>query len=187
MKLPLQITWRRLQQSDAIEAAIRKRAEQLSNFYDHIMSCRVMVEAPHSHHRKGNLYHIRLDIGVPGGEIVVNRDPAAHGSHEDVYVAIRDAFDAAKRQLQDYARRQRGDVKTHEAHLHAKVLRVFPEQGYGFLLTPDKREVYFERNSLINGDFGFLNPGTEVLYIEEQGNKGPQARQVTIGKHHMET
>lgn len=146
-----------------------------------------MVEAPHSHHRKGNLYHIRVDIGVPGGEIVANRDPAANGAHEDVYVAIRDAFDAAKRQLQDYARRQRGDVKTHEVRLHATVLRVFPEQGYGFLLTPDKREIYFERNSLIDVDFDFLDPGTEVLYIEEYGNEGPQARQVTIGKHHMET
>lgn len=113
MNLPLQITWRDVEQSDAIEAAIREHADKLSQFCDHIMSCRVTVETPHGHKHKGKLHHITIDITAPRKEIVVSRDPAKHAAHEDIYVSIRDAFDAARRQLQDYVRKQRGDVKTH--------------------------------------------------------------------------
>lgn len=183
MKLPLQITWRNIGQSDAVEAAIRDKAGKLDEFYEHIMSCRVIVEAPHTHHHKGNLFHICLDIKVPDKEIVVRRGPAEHGAHEDIYVAIRDAFDAARRQLQDYARRRRGDVKEHDVPRHARVIRKFPVQGYGFLETPDHREIYFHRNALIDADFDTLDEGTEAYYIEEQGEHGPQAKQVTVGKH----
>ena len=113
MTLPIQISWRNLKSSAAIESEVRKKAEKLNEFYSHIMSCRIVIEAPHGHHHKGNLYHIRIDLTVPGGEIVAKRDPPKHSAHEDIYVAVRDAFDAARRQLQDYARRQRGDVKKH--------------------------------------------------------------------------
>ena len=109
MQLPLQITIRGVEHSDALEAHIRDKAGKLDEFFDHIMSCRVVVEMPHKHHQQGKNFTVRIDIGVPGSEIVVNRDHA-----EDVYVALRDAFDAAKRQLEDYARKIRGDVKTHQ-------------------------------------------------------------------------
>jgi ribosomal subunit interface protein len=109
MQLPLQITIRDVEHSDALEAHIREKAGKLDEFFSHIMSCRVVVEMPHKHHQQGKNFTVRIDIGVPGNEIVVNRDHA-----EDVYVALRDAFDAAKRQLEDYARKIRGDVKTHE-------------------------------------------------------------------------
>jgi ribosomal subunit interface protein len=109
MQLPLQITIRDVEHSDALEAHIREKAGKLDEFFSHIMSCRVVVEMPHKHHQQGKNFTVRIDIGVPGSEIVVNRDHA-----EDVYVALRDAFDAAKRQLEDYARKIRGDVKTHE-------------------------------------------------------------------------
>ena len=97
---------------------MRERAGKLDKFYDQIMTCSVMIEAPHGHHYKGNLYHIRIDLTVPNGEIVINRDPGDHHAHEDVYVAIRDAFDAARRKLQDYGRKRRGDVKSHEVSPH---------------------------------------------------------------------
>ncbi len=113
MKLPLQITWRNVDQSDAIEASIHEHADKLDQFCDQIMSCRVVVEAPHGHHHKGKQYHIGIDITVPGTEIAVKRDPGKNTAHEDIYVSIRDAFDAARRQLQDYVRKQRGDVKKH--------------------------------------------------------------------------
>ncbi len=109
MQIPLQITIRDVEQSEALEKHIREKAEKLDEFFNHIMSCRVVVEVPHKHHRQGKHFNVRIDIGVAGGEIAVNRDHA-----EDVYVALRDAFDAAKRQLEDYARKLRGDVKTHE-------------------------------------------------------------------------
>jgi ribosomal subunit interface protein len=109
MQIPLQITIRDVEHSAALETHIRDKAKKLDEFFDHIMSCRVVVEVPHKHHHQGKQFNVRIDLGVAGGEIVVNRDHA-----EDVYVALRDAFDAAKRQLEDYVRKLRGDVKKHE-------------------------------------------------------------------------
>ena len=109
MQLPLQITIRDVEHSEALETHIRDKAKKLDEFFDHVMSCRVVVEVPHKHHHQGKQFNVRIDIGVPGSEIVVNRDHA-----EDVYVALRDAFDAAKRQLENYAHKLHGDVKTHK-------------------------------------------------------------------------
>lgn len=109
MQIPLQITIRDVEKSDALETHIRDKAKKLDEFFDHIMSCRVVVEMPHKHHHQGKQFNVRIDLGVAGGEIVVNRDHA-----EDVYVALRDAFDAAKRKLEDYVSKLRGDVKKHE-------------------------------------------------------------------------
>lgn len=109
MQIPLQITIRDVEHSEALETHIRDKAKKLDEFFNHIMSCRVVVEMPHKHQRQGKQFNVRIDIGVAGGEIAINRDHA-----EDVYVALRDAFDVAKRQLEDYARKLRGDVKKHE-------------------------------------------------------------------------
>ena len=109
MQIPLQITIRDVEHSEALETHIREKANKLDEFFKHIMSCRVIVDVPHKHHQQGKQFNVRIDIGVPGSEIVVNRDHA-----EDVYVALRDAFDAAKRRLEDYARKVRGDIKKHE-------------------------------------------------------------------------
>jgi ribosomal subunit interface protein len=114
MKIPLQITFRGIPHSDAVEAKIREKAGKLDKFYSHIMSCRVAVEAEH-HHHQGNQYHIRIDITTPSKELVVSREHHDKQAHEDIYVAIRDAFNAATRQLEDYSRVQRGDVKTHDS------------------------------------------------------------------------
>jgi len=110
MQIPLQITIRDMESSEALETHIREKAHKLEEFFDRIMSCRVVVEMPHKHHHQGKQFNVRIDIGVPGNEIVVNRDHS-----EDVYIALRDAFNAAKRQLEDHARKVRGDIKNHEA------------------------------------------------------------------------
>lgn len=179
MRLPLQLSVRNMSLSEAAEADIREKAARLDSFYDQVMGCRVIVEAPHRHHRKGVLYNVRIDMTVPGSELVIKREP-----HEDLYVAIRDAFDAARRQLEDFARRRRGDVKTHEAPSYARVTKLLAE--YGFLETPDGREIYFHRNSVLDGGFDRLKTGAEVRFSEEEGEQGPQASTVAlIGKHHV--
>jgi ribosomal subunit interface protein len=109
MQVPLQITVRDFSQSEALEARIRDKAAKLEEFHPRITSCRVTVEESRKHHQQGRHFEVSLDVRVPGREIVVNR---AH--HEDPYVALREAFDAARRQLEDIARMQRGDVKAHE-------------------------------------------------------------------------
>ncbi len=184
MKQPLEITFRDIPRSDAVEAKIREKAAKLDEFYDHIMACHVVIEAPHGHHHKGSLYHVRIDLTVPNGEIVINRDPKDNHAHEDAYVSIRDAFNAARRKLQDFARKQRGDVKTHETPPHGTISEIIPTLDYGKIQTADGREVYFHRNSFLDGDFDALDIGDKVRFVEEEGEKGPQASTVhLIGKH----
>lgn len=114
MQIPLQITFRHMEPSEALEAKIREKADALERFAEHITSCRVTVEAPHQHHQQGKLFNIKVDITLPGHEIVADRHPDKHHAHEDVYVALRDAFKAARRQLEDYTRKRRGEVKKHD-------------------------------------------------------------------------
>lgn len=113
--LPLQITFRDVAPSDAVRARIEKRVEKLRQFHPRLEACRVVVSAPHHHHRHGRLYSVRIDVKAPQRSIVINREPSARQSHADVYVAIRDAFDALDRRIEDTARRRRGDVKAHAA------------------------------------------------------------------------
>jgi ribosomal subunit interface protein len=188
MQRPLQIVFHGIERSDAIEARVRKKAAALERFYDHITSCRVTVEAPHKHQHKGNLYSVRVDIHVPDSDIVITREPQARQAHEDVYVAIRDAFDAAVRQLEDYARKRRGKIKRHEAPGHGKVSRLFLDEGYGFVEMPDGVDVYFHENSVVDQAFSALDIGDEVRVVvaEGEGEKGPQASTVIpVGKHHV--
>jgi len=174
VKLPLQISTRKLSLSQAAENTIRQKAEKLETFYRQIIACRVMVETPHRRKNHGTLYNVRIDLTVPGGELVVKREP-----HEDVYVAIRDAFDAARRQLQSYSRRRRGAVKVHVSPPVARVTKIFSDEGFGFLETNDGREIYFHSNSVIDADFSFLRIGSQVRFAEKQGVNGPQASAVS--------
>jgi ribosome-associated translation inhibitor RaiA/cold shock CspA family protein len=174
MQLPLRITARDVSLSEAAENDIRTKAAGLDTYYERIISCRVIVEGPGRHHRKGP-YAVRIDLTVPGAELVVDRQTDA-----DLYVAIRDAFDAARRRLEDYGRRQRGDVKVHEDAPRGRICKLFPEQDYGFLETPEGREVYFHRNSVLHPGFERLEIGTEVRISEEAGAEGPQASTVAI-------
>jgi len=186
MQLPLQITFRDMPPSEAMEARIREKAGKLDQVYDQIMSCRVVVEASHRNHQQGNLYHVRVDVTVPEGEVVASRDARNNHAHEDAYVAIRDAFSAVRRQLQNYAHRRRRDVKTHATPPHGRVAELFPEQGYGRIRDAEGRELYFHRNSLVDTEFDRLSVGAEVRFVEEAGELGPQASSVRVtGKHHI--
>lgn len=179
MRIPLEITFRHMAPSDAIEANIREKAEKLEHFYEQIMGCRVVVEAPHAHHHQGKLFHVRVDLTVPGGELLVTggHHHQSH-AHEDVYVAIRDAFDVARRRVEDYARQQRGDVKSHEPVPLGRIAELQPENDYGMIETADDRLVYFHRNSVAEVSFDKLVVGDEVRFVEEMGDKGPQASMV---------
>ena len=186
MQLPLQITFRDIPPSEAIEGKIRQQVEKLNRFYDRIISCRVMVEAPHQHHHQGNIYHVRIDLTIPQGELVINRHPSQKHSHEDLYVAIRDAFVAAQRQLKKYAAIQRKEIKEHEIPSHGQVISLLPEEGYGFIETSEGDEVYFHQNSLLNCALRDLEVGSEVRFSQQMGDKGLQASSVRlIGKHHL--
>jgi ribosomal subunit interface protein len=175
MKIPLQITVRNASVSEAVHNDIREKASKLDQYSDHIIGCRVTVDNPHRHQHQGMLYKVQIDLTVHGSELVVKLHP-----HEDIYVAVRDAFDAARRQLEDYERRLRGDVKNHKPATHARVSKLFPQEGYGFLEAPDGQEIYFHRNSVLKDAFDRMKIGTEVRFVEELGDKGPQASTVEM-------
>jgi len=174
-----------MEQSDAIEKAVREKAEKLDQFAE-IMSCQVVVQMINKHQQKGTLYQVSIDLTVPGAKIVVSRDHGIDHSHEDIYVAIRDSFDAARRQLQDHRRISHQKVKAHEVPPHGRVSEISPDEGYGRIETPDGRSIYFHQNSVLNEEFSQLEVGSEVRFAEVQGEQGPQASSVQrVGKHHI--
>lgn len=174
MKYPLQTQFRGMEPSDFISNDIWDHAEKLERFYDRIMSCHVIVSAPHHHKHQGKVYHVQVRIHFPGGDINVTTEPEQNAAHEDVYVAIRDVFDAVRRRLEDFVRRQRGVAKERHVPAHGKVVRIFPNEDCGFINTPDNREIYFHKNSVLNNEFDQLKIGDEVRFSEESGEKGPQ-------------
>lgn len=184
MQVPVQVTFRHMSVADAVERRCWEEAEKLERYYDRITSCRIVIEQPHRRHQQGNLFQIRIDLTVPGSEIVINREPPAHHSSEDVHVALREAFDTARRKLEDYARRTRHQVKTHTSKPQAVVTRLFTQDGYGFLETPDGREIYFHRNSVLHDRYDDLTVADVVAFHEEEGEKGPQASSVSLVEHH---
>ncbi len=186
MQIPLEITFRNMEPSEIMESRVREKAAKLERYGDSVIGCRVTVDAPHRHHRKGNLYHVRIDVTVPDGELVVSRESPRDHAHEDAYVAIRDAFNAVGRQLEEYNRRQQGQIKSHPLPPHGQVKQLFPLEGYGIIESADGRDIYFHKNSLINDVFEQLEVGVDVRFAEERGEQGPQASSVYVeGKHHI--
>jgi cold shock CspA family protein/ribosome-associated translation inhibitor RaiA len=179
MELPLQLTFRGLPYSDALAEYIHKKAGKLDTFYDRIMSCRVAFESLHQHKHEGRPYRIRIDVGVPGDEIVVSRDVGGI-ANEDAHAAIDAAFDAAQRRLHDHAQVRRGDVKTHEHALRGEIVKLFTHEGYGFIRTQDGDEIYFHKNSVLHDAFGRLKLGAKVRFAQGTGDDGIHATSVAL-------
>lgn len=174
MQIPVQVTFRHMKASDALESAIRERAAKLDQVFPNLTSCRVVVEGETANKNQGNRYAVRIDVHAPGHEFAVTRH-----RDEDAYVAMRDAFAAAQRKLDDLSREMRGEVKTHAPTVRGEVARVFPDDGYGFIVTGDGREVWFARENVVSSTFDGLKAGMPVQFIEELAAEGFQAKRVT--------
>jgi ribosomal subunit interface protein len=177
MQVPLEISTRWITLSPPLEAELRKRADRLERRFDRITSCRIAVERPTgNHHQEGGPYRVRVDVTVPGSELVANKEA------EEIYAAIRDAFEAAERQVDEWAQRRRGEVKTPVLPPEGQVIRIFKEEGYGFIEAPDGREVYFHRNAVLDPPgFDKLEEGVRVRFAESpEGFEGPQASTVSL-------
>jgi cold shock CspA family protein/ribosome-associated translation inhibitor RaiA len=177
MQTEPEIAFHGVEPSDALRAQIEHRIAQLERFHAHITRCRVTIELPHRRHQQGNRWQIKLVVAVPGDEIVVNREGDAARDGEPA-AAVRDAFDAARRQLQDHARRHGGEVKHHEGTPSAAVIAVGAD--HGFLATDDGRQVYFHAHAVLDDAFDRLSPGARVTFVEEDGVEGPQASTVRL-------
>lgn len=182
MEVPIQVKFRNMDHAPEIEADVRGKIAKLEEFFDRIVSCHVTVEAPHHHHRQGNTYQVRIILTVPNREIVVNRDPGLNRAHEDVLVAIRDAFDDARRQLEDYVREMRGAIKQHRPSLQGRIARLFTD--YGFIKADDGHEAFFHRNVVVEIPYDELEEGIEVRFQEEEAPEGPRATSVVVINRH---
>lgn len=176
MQVPLEISTRWIDLSPPLEAELRKRADKLERRFNRITSCRIAVERPTgNHHQEGGPFRVRLDITVPGSELVADKEDT------ELNVAIREAFEAAERQVEEWSRRRRGEVKTPVLPPEGQVVRIFPEEGYGFIAGPDGQEIYFHRNAVLEPPgFDKLAVGSRVRFAEEQGFEGPQASTVSV-------
>ncbi len=179
--IPFQITFLDFPESDAVWVAIQNRVEKLEHFYDRIVRCEVTVACPHRHRKMNRLYHVQIHLSIPGEDVYVNRNPSKNEAHRDIYVAIRDTFNAAERILQDKVRIVRHKVKFHEpTSTEGKISKIFYSDGFGFVETSDHRECYFGENSITNENFNQLKIGQRVRFHEEPGAKGPQVTSMTV-------
>lgn len=173
-ELPLEITVRNIEHTRAIDDKIRKKAEKLYHLFERITYCRVVVESPQKNKHQGKEFQVNIELDVPGKVLIVNNQ--SH-RNEDLYVAIRDSFNAMKRQLEDYVQKLRGDTKSHTPQLNGKVVRLFPD--YGFIETPDGNEYYFHETNVVLIEFSELNIGSSVRFTENTAGDSLQAHQVT--------
>lgn len=178
MQLPLQVTFHGITPSAALEQYVERRAEKLEHIDQRIVSCRVTIEAPHRHSREGRRYSVRIDMRIPGNEIPISRELG--DAQLDAYAAIDEAFDEAKRRLKEAVDVRRGDVKSHNPTLRGRVCKLFGYEGYGFIETDEGGEVYFHKNSVLNGAFARLERGARVRFIEEEGDDGIHATSVAL-------
>ena len=178
MKQPLQIQFLGMEPSQAVESAVREKAGRLDRVCTDIMSCRVSIEQMHKHQHQGRPFAVRIDVTVPGRELTVGRV-----QDEDVYVALRDAFDAIKRQIEDAVRRNRGQEKLHPPPLHGEVVRIDDKERCGFIQTPDGDEYWFGHDHVADVPFEHVEVGAQVQFIPELAAQGRQAKRVSLGKH----
>jgi cold shock CspA family protein/ribosome-associated translation inhibitor RaiA len=184
MKTPVEIDFPGMRRNEALRGLVLKQIAVLEKRFGRITACRVVVKAPGDGRKRG-VYAISIHLILPrGGEVDIARARSVDAAHADLIVAVNDAFRRARRRLEDHARRMRGTVKTHDGPPIATVRTIDDEAGFGFLETADGRDVYFHRNSVLNGGFSRLAPGARVTFFEEMGIKGPQASTVRLlGKH----
>jgi cold shock CspA family protein/ribosome-associated translation inhibitor RaiA len=187
METPIQIDFQGMDAKPDIRAAIAKHVAQLEDRFGRVTAGRVMLKAPGGHHRTGGLYDIHIRLALPEGrEVNIDHTPQNDERYADLNFALNDAFKRARRQLQDQVRKLQGQVKQHDGPPIGTVSEIDPLGEFGFIETEDGNEIYFHRNSVLNGGFGELKVGSRVTFAEEAGDKGPQASTVKLmGKHSL--
>ena len=179
MQTPIQIDFQGFTPNERQKAAVGDHIKLFEERFGHITSGRIVVTGPGGHHKTGGLYEINIRLRLPTGkEVDASHTPQADERHSDFFFALNDAFKRARRQLQDQVRRLQGEVKAHQPQTTGIVTKLF--EDHGFLESADGLEIYFHKNSALNGSFAKLKLGMRVTYIEEEGENGPQASTVKI-------
>jgi cold shock CspA family protein len=181
MQSTVTVTFRNIDPSAAVEADARQRAADLEKFHPRIVGCDIVIEAPEKRKVSGRDILVRLKISLPGPDVMVSRRVGVAKPDENVKLAIHEAFDAARRLLEDQVRQMAPDhVKQHPVLLHGRVDRLFEGEGYGFLVADDGEEIYFERDSLTADFWSKLRVDDRLRFRRHDGDKGPFATNVTL-------
>jgi cold shock CspA family protein len=185
MQTPVEIEFQEMVATPQIQSAIAEHLDKLEQRYGRITAGRIVVKGPGGRHQSGGQYDINIRLALPDGrEVNIGRTPKSDERHADLTFALNDAFKRARRRLQDNARRMEGMVKSHEGQSIGTIVRVDPAGDFGFLRSNEGQEIYFHRNSVLDGKFPELAVGTRVTFADEVGEKGPQATTVKLlGKH----
>jgi len=188
MQTSAQIEFEGFQATPELQASIDQHIAELESRFGRVTAGRVMVRGPGDRHQSGGQYQVSIRLALPDGrEVNVGRTPKQDERYADLTFAVDNAFKRARRQLQDRARLMQGQTKQHENQPIGTVLRIDPSGEFGFLEAADGREIYFNCNSVLGGASNIM-VGTRVSYVEEIGDKGPQASTVkTLGKHGLRT
>lgn len=187
MQTPVEVKFQDVVADPGIQEMITDHVRKLEQRYGRITACRIVVKGPGDRHQTGGLYDINIHLALPDGrEVKVGRTPKLDERHSDLPFAVNDAFKRARRQLQDNTRRMEGQIKRHEGQPIGTVVRLDPSGDFGFVRSSDGGEIYFHRNSVVDGEFSELAIGSRVSFADEIGEKGPQATTVRLlGKHAM--
>ena len=182
MQIPLELSFRNVEPDDRIRRLIDAKVNKLHRVCNYFTSCRVAIEKPNEHYQNGNPYRVRIEVKVPPGhDIIVIREPVDNDMHQPLEAVVRDAFESTHRRLKKLVELQRESGKTSQTrNITGLVGRLFSDEGYGFIRTPEGREIYFHRNSVLRGEFERLAIGSGVRFVEEEGEEGPQASTVQV-------
>ncbi|HTY69941.1 MAG TPA: HPF/RaiA family ribosome-associated protein [Alphaproteobacteria bacterium] len=184
MQTPLEISFHNVPPSRRIEDSIRRRVLKLERIYQRLVGCRVSVEALHRQHRTGNVLSVHVEMFVPGGTLAISREPhyvRERRNRPTIEASLRDAFRAAEARLKAFKEQQRGNTKLHTPLFEGRVSQIFRDRDFGYIRTDSGAQLYFHRNSLMDGGFDALKPGEPVNYMESVGETGPAAAKVWVG------
>lgn len=183
METEPQIVFEHMESSEALRQRVLQELADLERVFDRITSARVSLNAPPREHRKGYLYRTNIHLVLPGGrEVAVSSNPHEDRAEHDMYSSIQDAFAVARRQLQDEVRLMEGKANAAGPEQAGQVVRIFPDQGYGFIETPSGHEVFFSQRKVRHNGFREMQVGTPVYFEEELGDEGPLASSVRIAR-----
>lgn len=182
METTLQITFKDIERSERVEAEIRERVDRIERIYDRITGCQVRVRAPHHRHRKGTQYVVDIDVALPSSTLNVGREPGDNLAHQEILVAVRDAFNAMERKLRKWKDQHKGRPEHLLTPLQGRIDRLNQDKGSGEIATTDGRLIYFHRNCLIDCDFPDLAVGdtVELSVDHKDADEGPHASMVRI-------
>lgn len=180
MTAPVEIAWHNLDRSAAAEARVRERARRLSQYFDRITHIAVKIERENRRHRKGNLFRVQLDVGVPGGALAVSQSPGDDHAHTDLLVTVRDAFNAMERQLKRWREQHSGRPEIHAAPLQGRISEMAADGQSGQIQTVDGRLVYFHANSVVGGEAVTLSVGDPVELVIDPGEDAAGAHASTV-------